>query len=105
MGIETSGSIKQRNVLSILSDYKLFKKSAQYNSWEIISYIRFVPLKIFKEDGMISLRMGYVGHVESMKEKMTAYRVLVGKPERKRQLGSPRHILKNGCKMDLGDIG
>jgi hypothetical protein len=32
-----------------------------------------------------------VGHVAHMGEKRNAYRILVGKPEGKRQLGRPRH--------------
>jgi hypothetical protein len=33
-----------------------------------------------------SRRMGWAGHVARMGEKRNAYRILVGKPERKRQL-------------------
>jgi hypothetical protein len=33
------------------------------------------------------------------------YRVLVGKPERKRPLGRPRRRWENGIKMDLREIG
>jgi hypothetical protein len=35
-------------------------------------------------------RMRWVGHVERMTEKRIAYRLLVGKPERRRPLGRPR---------------
>jgi hypothetical protein len=34
-----------------------------------------------------------------------AYRILVGKPERKRPLGSPRHRRVDDIKMDLREIG
>jgi hypothetical protein len=34
-----------------------------------------------------------------------AYRILVGKPERKRPLGIHRRKLEDGIKMDLRDIG
>jgi hypothetical protein len=37
-----------------------------------------------------SRRMGWVGLVERMGEKVNAYRILVGKPEGKRPLGRPR---------------
>jgi hypothetical protein len=41
-----------------------------------------------------------------MGEKRNAYRLLMGKPERKRPLGRPRHWwVDNNIKMDLGDIG
>jgi hypothetical protein len=35
-------------------------------------------------------RMRWAGHVARMGEKRNAYRLLVGKPERKRPLGRPR---------------
>jgi len=38
-------------------------------------------------------------------ERSGVYRVLVGKPEGKSQLGRPRHRLKDNFKMDLGDVG
>jgi len=38
-------------------------------------------------------------------EKRDAYRVLVGKPEGKRQLGKPRHKLEDNIKMDLQEVG
>jgi hypothetical protein len=38
-------------------------------------------------------------------KKRNAYRVLVGKPEGKRQLGRPRPTWVDNIKMDLGEIG
>jgi hypothetical protein len=38
-------------------------------------------------------------------EGRNVYMVLVGKPERKRQLERPRRRLEDGIKMDLGEIG
>jgi hypothetical protein len=40
-----------------------------------------------------------------MGEKRTLYRSLVGKPEGKRLLGSPRDRWVYQIKMDLGEIG
>jgi hypothetical protein len=40
-----------------------------------------------------------------MREKRIGYRVLVGKPEGKRPLGSPRRKWVNNIKMDLREIG
>jgi hypothetical protein len=34
-----------------------------------------------------------------------AYRILVGKPEGKRPLGTPRHRSKDNIKMDLTEMG
>jgi hypothetical protein len=36
-----------------------------------------------------------------MREKRNAYRILVGKPERKRPLGRPRRRWVDNIKMDL----
>jgi hypothetical protein len=38
-------------------------------------------------------------------EKRNAYRILVGKPERKRPLGRPRRRWVDNIKMDLREIG
>jgi hypothetical protein len=38
-------------------------------------------------------------------EKMSTYRLLVGKSEGKRQLGSPNHSWVDNIKMDLGENG
>jgi hypothetical protein len=48
-----------------------------------------------------SRRMRWAGHVARMGEKRNAYRILVGKPEGKRQLGRPRSRLVVNIKMDL----
>jgi hypothetical protein len=39
-----------------------------------------------------SMRMRWAGHIARMREKIYAYKILVGKPEGKRSLGRP--ILK-----------
>jgi hypothetical protein len=40
-----------------------------------------------------------------MGEKRTAYRMLVGKPERKKPLGRPRRMWVDNIEIDLGEIG
>jgi hypothetical protein len=50
-------------------------------------------------------RMRWVGHVAQKGDKRTAYRVLVGKPERKKPLGRPRHRWVDNGKMALREIG
>jgi hypothetical protein len=40
-----------------------------------------------------------------MGEERKVYKVLVGKPERKRPLGRPRRRWKDGIRMDLSEIG
>jgi hypothetical protein len=49
--------------------------------------------------------MRWAGHVARMGEKVTAYRLLVGKPEGKRPLGRPRRRWVDNFKMDLLEIG
>jgi hypothetical protein len=47
----------------------------------------------------------WAGHVARMGEGSTVYRVLVGKPEGERPLGSPRRRWEDGIKMDLKETG
>ena len=49
--------------------------------------------------------MSWAGHVARMSERRGVYRVLVGKPEGKRQLGRPRHRWEVNIKMDLQEVG
>jgi hypothetical protein len=46
--------------------------------------------------------MRWAVHVAKMGEKRTAYRLLVGKPERKRQLERPRRRWLEHIKMEIG---
>jgi hypothetical protein len=39
-----------------------------------------------------------------MEEKKNAYRLLVGKPERKRPLGRPRRRWVDNIRLDLGEV-
>jgi hypothetical protein len=48
--------------------------------------------------------MRQVEKVELTREKMNAYRILVGKPEGKRPLGRRRCRCKNNIKTDLREI-
>jgi hypothetical protein len=50
-------------------------------------------------------RMRWTGHVVRMGEKRNAYRLLVGKPEKKRPLGRPRCRWVDNIRMDLGEVG
>jgi hypothetical protein len=56
--------------------------------------------------GQIKLRsMRWAGHVAHMGEDRKVYKVLVGRPERKRPLRRPRHRWEDGIGMDLREIG
>jgi hypothetical protein len=50
-------------------------------------------------------RMRWAGHVARIGDNMTAYMLLVVKPEGKRSLGRPNHRWVDNIKMDLGEIG
>jgi len=50
-------------------------------------------------------RMRLATHLASMGERRGAYRVLVGKPEGRRSLGTPWLSWKDNIKMDLQQIG
>jgi hypothetical protein len=52
-----------------------------------------------------SRRLRWAGHVARMAEGRGVYRVLVGRPESKRPLGSPRRRSDDNIKMDLREIG
>jgi hypothetical protein len=52
-----------------------------------------------------SRRMRWASHVARMGEKRNAYKLLVGKPERKRPLGRPRRRWVDNIRMDLGEVG
>jgi hypothetical protein len=49
--------------------------------------------------------MSWVGYMVCMGEQRNTYSVSVKKPEGKRPLERPRHILKYNIKMDLKEIG
>jgi hypothetical protein len=51
-----------------------------------------------------SSRMRWSGHVAQIGEKRNAYRILVGKPERKRLLRRPGRRWVNNIKMHLREI-
>jgi len=41
-------------------------------------------------------------HVRCMGDVRNIYKILVGKPERKRPFGRPRHRFEDNIRMDLG---
>ena len=49
--------------------------------------------------------MRWTGHVARMGKERVVYRVLVGKPERKRPLGRPRRRWVDNIRMDLQEVG
>jgi hypothetical protein len=51
------------------------------------------------------IRMKLAGYVAHMGENRVVYRVLVQKPEGKRQLGRPRHRMEDNIELDLQEAG
>jgi hypothetical protein len=51
-----------------------------------------------------SRKMRWTGHAAQVKDKMNAYRLLVGKPEGRRPLGRPRRRWIDNIKMDLKEM-
>ena len=49
--------------------------------------------------------MIWVGHVARMGEMTGSCRILVGRPEGKKPLGSPRRRLEDNIKIDLHEVG
>jgi hypothetical protein len=54
---------------------------------------------------MKSRRMRWTGHVACMEEERKLYKVLVGKPKRRRPLGRRRCRWEDGIRMDLRETG
>ena len=52
-----------------------------------------------------SRRMRWAGHVARMDKERGVYRALVGKPEGKIPLGSPRRRWVDNIRMDLEEVG
>jgi hypothetical protein len=51
------------------------------------------------------MRMRWAEHVARIGERMSTYRILVGKPEGKRPLRRPGRRWEDNIKMDLREIG
>ena len=53
---------------------------------------------------IISKIMGWTGHVACMGKGRGVYRVFMGKLERRRPLGRPRHRWEDNIEMDLQEV-
>jgi hypothetical protein len=52
-----------------------------------------------------SRRIKWARHVARVGEKISTYRILVGKPEGKKPIGRPRLRWEDNIKMNLREIG
>jgi hypothetical protein len=75
----------------------------QFINWQFGQYYNY---DLYERDFFTQpRRMRWVGHVARMGAMRGVYRVLVGKPERKRSLGRPRRRWEDNIKMDLREVG
>jgi hypothetical protein len=49
--------------------------------------------------------MRWAGLMARLRDRRGAYRILMGRPEGKRQLGRPRRRWEDNIKMDLQEVG
>ena len=52
-----------------------------------------------------SRRLRWAGHVVRLEEGRSAFKIVTGKPTRKRPLGRPRRRWEDNVRMDLIEIG
>jgi hypothetical protein len=67
-----------------------------YVSQIIVIIIIIIIIIIIK-----SRSLRWAGHVARREEMRNAYRILIGRTERRRQLLTPRHIWEDNIKMDV----
>jgi hypothetical protein len=75
----------------VMGDWRKLHNEELHNLYSSPNIIRMIK----------SRRMTWAGHVAQMGENRNAYRILVGKPDRKRRLRRPRHRWADSVKMDL----
>jgi hypothetical protein len=85
------GRIFRPNSDEVIGDWRKLRNEELHNLHSSPSKIRIIK----------SRRMRWAGHVARMEGKRSAYRILLGKPEGKRPLGSPRRRWVDNIKMDL----
>jgi hypothetical protein len=79
----------------VMGDWRKLHNDALHNLYPSPNIIRMIK----------SRRMRWAGHVARLGDTRNAYRILVGKPEGKRPLETPRRRWVDNIKMDLGEIG
>jgi hypothetical protein len=79
----------------VTGEWRKLHNEELHNLYSWPSIIRIIKLR----------RMRWAGHVARMGEKRNVYRLLVGKPEGKIQLGRPRSRWIDNIKMDVLEIG
>jgi hypothetical protein len=78
----------------VTGDWRKLHIEELHNLYSLPNIIRMIK----------SRRMRWAGHVARMGEPRNAYRILVGKSERKRPLGRSRRRWMDNIKMNLREI-
>jgi hypothetical protein len=78
----------------VIIGWRRMHDEALHNLYCSPSIIRIIKLR----------KMRWTGHVARMGERRNAYRIFVGKPEEKGQLGRPRRRWEDNIRMDLRKI-
>jgi hypothetical protein len=78
------------------------EKTTKHVHNEELNYLYYSPyiVKVIK-----SRRKIWAGHVARIGARRSLYGVLVGKPEKKRPLGRPRHRWDCNIKVDFQEVG
>jgi hypothetical protein len=74
----------------VMGSWRKLHNEELHNLYSSTNMIRMIKSK----------RMRWAGNVAHMREKMNAYRILIGKP-----LGRPRHRCEDNIKLDIRKIG
>jgi hypothetical protein len=112
-GCETWSLILREEHKLMVFDSRLLRRISGPKSGEVSGVLRKRHIEelhdLYSSPSIIRIikwrRMKWAGHVARMGEKRNVYRLLVGKPERKRPLGRPRSRWMDNIKMDLLEIG
>jgi hypothetical protein len=78
----------------VTGGWRKLHNEERHNLYSLPSIIRIIKSRTMK----------WAGHVARMGEKRNVSRLLVEKPEGKRQLGRPRRMRVDNIKMDLVEI-
>jgi hypothetical protein len=112
MGVKLGLILREEHILREFQDMvlrKIFgpKRDEVTEEWRELSNDELNKLYSLPKIIRVSKSRGisWAGHVARMRERKGAYRVLVGKPERRRQLGRPRHRWEDGTEMDVHEVG
>jgi hypothetical protein len=73
--------------------------------WRTLHYKELNDLYSSSNIVRVIKSMRWTGHVERVGERRIVYRVLMGKPEGKRQLGRRRCRREDNIEMDLQEVG